>query len=182
MNTRKGNGGVTPLILNLGTRRKWVIIFTPRTPPLPWQRSSGTLDCTFQRADKFRSLPWLEALTVQTLSESLNKHVIPALTNPRVFPQITPWLLSSALYSRWLRSSPSDSPLYKQHLWSMESAPLVQLAPNKPNYVYHTICLRIRPSYFNRCSTGMGKSEICFVREFSRITHGESIKFPTQKK
>jgi len=37
MKTYWGNGDITPRILNLGTRWRWAVIFTPRgkSPPVP---------------------------------------------------------------------------------------------------------------------------------------------------
>jgi hypothetical protein len=37
-----GNGGIAPRILDLGTRWRWVVSFTP-LPPYPWERAPGTL-------------------------------------------------------------------------------------------------------------------------------------------
>ena len=163
MNTRKENGGVTPLILSLGTKRKWVVIFKPRTHPSSpgkGHRYPGMY------VSESRQISGLAGFRSSDRPDPIRITLINMSSRPSQIPGSFLKLRRGCFL---LHPIPGSYVLVRETLVFVRTVSLIygvssiySTAPNKRNYVYHTICPRIRPSYFNKCSTGMGKSENLF--------------------
>jgi hypothetical protein len=90
-----GSGSIAPRILDLGTRWRWMVNFTPRplcphgkSPWYPLDRRLGELQSRSGRGSEEKNphpLPGLELPNIQPLAQ---RYTIPApITQPRRFPK-----------------------------------------------------------------------------------------------